>query len=145
MAFVTSIIQILWNPVLLFLIKSPNLAMFWAPHSCHSHQGDAESQRIRLNRFASSFPIISFLFGSLASNTVFQTLSINRQNKDTKNDPVRRGRSLASVSSPHELVLTSPMVLEGMLSFTRDLGTSFPHISGTGSTLGEETARSELS
>lgn len=50
-----------------------------------------------------------------------------------------------SVSSPHELVLTSPMVLEGMLSFTRDLGTSFPHVSGTGSTLGEETARSELS
>lgn len=37
--------------------------------------------------FASSFSIL-FFFGSLASNAViFQTISINRQNKDTKNDP----------------------------------------------------------
>lgn len=44
---------------------------------------------------------------------------------DTKNDAVRRGRPLVSVSSPHELVLASPRAPEGALSFKRDLGTSF--------------------
>lgn len=92
---------------------------------CHSHRGDAESHQIQLNCFASNFPIISFLFRCLASSTVFQTLSMNRQNTDTKNDPVRRGRPLVRVSSPHELVLTSPMAPEGALSFTTDLGSSF--------------------
>lgn len=60
-----------------------------APIKAKSHRGDTESHRIWLNCFASSFSINFCFFGSLASNAVFQTISINRQNKDTKNDPGR--------------------------------------------------------
>lgn len=50
-----------------------------------------------------------------------------------------------SVCSPHELVLTSPTVLESCCYLSQEIWEPPSHVSGTGSTLGEETARSELS
>lgn len=107
-----------------------------------------EETRSRIGYGSTALPPVSLLscfFGCLTSNTLFQPIAINRQNKDTKNDPGKGGGHFVSVCSPDKLVMTSPTALEGVLSFTRDLRISFPHVSVTGSTLGEETARSELS
>lgn len=80
--------------------------------------------------FASSFSIL-FFFGSLASNAViFQTISINRQNKDTKNDPETGEGHFVSVYSLNKLVTAGPTTPKGVISFTGDLRTSFAHTSG---------------